>query len=138
MLTWFQRSPRSSIPTTPVLKRKKGWSSSMKLSKQKTGRRLTLEAGAAVLVALGLDILGEPPASWHPVAWYGKCIQRLEQAAPHDHFAQLLYGGVMLLLTAPTAILPAAMAHQLAKRVRAEALQRGCTAGGFIGYVLVE
>ena len=49
----------------------------MKLSKQKTGRRLALEAGAAVLVALGLDILGEPPASWHPVAWYGKLIQRL-------------------------------------------------------------
>jgi adenosylcobinamide-phosphate synthase len=110
----------------------------MKLSKQKTGRRLTLEAGAAVLVALGLDMLGEPPASWHPVAWYGKCIQRLEQAAPHDLLAQLLYGGVMLLLAAPAAVLPAAIAHQLAKRVRAEAIQRGCTAGGFIGYTLVE
>ncbi len=110
----------------------------MKLSKQKTGRRLALEAGAAVLVALGLDILGEPPASWHPVAWYGKLIQRLEQATPHDHLAQVLYGGVMLLLAAPTAVLPAAIAHQLAKQVRADAIQRGCTADGLIGYALVE
>ncbi len=110
----------------------------MKLSKQRPRGRFALEEGAAVLVAFGLDILGEPPASWHPVAWYGKCIQRLEQAAPHDHLAQLLYGGVMLLLAAPTAVLPAAIAHQLAKRVRAEAIQRGCTAGSFIGYALVE
>jgi adenosylcobinamide-phosphate synthase len=110
----------------------------MKPSKQKARRRLALEAGAAVLVALGLDILGEPPASWHPVAWYGKCIQRLEQAAPQDHLAQLLYGGVMLLLAAPTAVLPAAIAHQLAKQVQAEAIQRGFAGGGLIGYALVE
>ena len=110
----------------------------MKPGKQRSRKRYALEAGAAVLVALGLDILGEPPASWHPVAWYGKCIQRLEQAAPHDHLAQLMYGGVMLLLAAPTAVLPAAIAHQVAKQVRAEAIQRGCTAGGFIGYALVE
>jgi adenosylcobinamide-phosphate synthase len=119
-------------------KRKKGLSSSMKLSKQQARGRLAIEAGVAVLVALGVDMLGEPPASWHPVVWYGKCIQRLEQAAPHDHLAQLLYGGVMLLLAAPTAVLPAAIAHRLAKRVQAEALQRGCTAGSLIGYAFVE
>ena len=55
----------------------------MRLSKQKPKSPLALQDGTAVLVALGLDVLlGEPPAAWHPVAWFGKLIQRLEQAAP--------------------------------------------------------
>jgi adenosylcobinamide-phosphate synthase len=86
-----------------------------------------LEEGAAVLVALGLDLLGEPPAAWHPVVWYGKLIRRLEQAAPRGHIPQLLYGIVMLMVAAPAALLPAAIVHQLAKRVRSGATQHGCS-----------
>jgi hypothetical protein len=42
----------------------------------KPGRRLAPERGAAVVMALGLDMLGEPPATWHPVVWFGKLIHR--------------------------------------------------------------
>jgi adenosylcobinamide-phosphate synthase len=99
----------------------------VKLSKQRSRERLALEEGAAVLIALGLDIMGEPPAAWHPVVWYGKLIRRLEQAAPRGHIPQLLYGIVMLMVAAPAALLPAAIVHQLAKQVRAGATQRGCS-----------
>src|SRR6266852_4062235 len=139
MPTWFQRSLRSSILIRPVSKRKKGLSSNLRLSKQRSSSPLAQEEGAAVLVALGLDVLlGEPPAAWHPVAWFGKLIQRLEQAAPQDPLPQLLYGVVMLLLAAPAAILPAALVHQLAKRARTEATQHGSPYIGLILYALIE
>ncbi len=44
----------------------------------------------------------------------------------------------MLVLAAPAALLPATIIHRLAKRVKAEARQRGCTDGGLILYTLVE
>jgi len=110
----------------------------MKSSKQRPGRRIALEEAAAVLVALGFDLLGEPPAAWHPVVWYGKLIQRLEQVAPQGRLPQLLYGAFMLMLAAPTALLPAALVHQLAKRVRAAAIRRGCTASGILLYAVLE
>jgi adenosylcobinamide-phosphate synthase len=110
----------------------------MKLSKQRLRGRYALEAGAAVLVALGLDVLGEPPAAWHPVVWFGKLIRRLERAAPEGHVPQSLYGLVMLVLAAPAAFLPAAIIHRLAKRVRAKARQYGFTDGGLILYALIE
>jgi adenosylcobinamide-phosphate synthase len=92
-----------------------------------------------VLVALGLDLLlGEPPAAWHPVVWFGKLIQRLERAAPRGRVPQLLHGAVMLMLAAPAAFLPAAIVHRLAKRVRAEAIQAGCPSSGLILYILIE
>ena len=99
----------------------------MKPSKQRSRERFALEEGAAVLVALGLDVMGEPPAAWHPVVLYGNLIQRLEQAAPQRPIPQLLYGIVMLIVAAPAALLPAAIVHQLAKRVRAGAIQHGCS-----------
>jgi len=114
------------------------------------GRQVNLEEGVAVLVALGLDLLGEPPAAWHPVVLYGKLIRRLEQTAPQGPIPQLLYGIVMLMLAAPAALLPAAIVHQLAKRVQAGAMQRGCSqdegvphdkSGGYGGvmlYALIE
>src|SRR6266699_5696980 len=110
----------------------------MKSSKQRPGRRIALEEAAAVLVALGFDLLGEPPAAWHPVVWFGKLIQRLERAAPRGRIPQLLYGGVMLGLATPAAFLPAAIVHRLAKRVQAKAIQHGCTDGGLILYALIE
>jgi len=118
--------------------RKKEVSFTMKPSKQRPGRRIALEEGAAVLVALGLDVLGEPPAAWHPVVWFGKLIRRLERAAPQGHVPQVLYGVVMLALAAPAAFLPAAIVHWLAKRVRAEAIQRGGHCRGLILYALME
>lgn len=47
-----------------------------------------LETGAAVCVAFGLDLLGEPPATWHPVVWLGKLIKCLERAAPQGRVAR--------------------------------------------------
>ena len=110
----------------------------MKPSKQRSRERFALEEGAAVLVALGLDVMGEPPAAWHPVVLYGNLIQRLEQAAPQRPIPQLLYGIVMLMVAAPAALLPAAIVHQLAKRVRAGAIQHGCAYSGVMLYALIE
>src|SRR5437588_6992623 len=132
MLIRSRRLPRSSIITRLVSRPKKGSSFRDTMSKKPVSKRFALEEGAAVLVALGLDLLGEPPARWHPVVWYGKLIQHLEQVAPRDHFSQLLYGGAMLMMAAPTAILPIVVVHQLAKRVRAAATQAGRTSTGLI------
>jgi adenosylcobinamide-phosphate synthase len=110
----------------------------MKPGKQRSRKRYALEAGAAVLVAFGLDALGEASATWHPVVWYGKFIRCLEQAAPQGRLPQLLYGMIMLMLAAPAAFLPAAIVHIVAKRIRAEAIQRGCADGGIILYALIE
>jgi len=110
----------------------------MKPGKQRSRKRYALQAGAAVLVALGLDVLGEASATWHPVVWYGKLIRRLEQAAPQGRLPQLLYGMVMLMLAAPAAFLPATIVHVLAKWVRAEAIQRGSADSGIILYALIE
>lgn len=62
---------------------------------------------AVIALALAFDRLGEPPAKIHPVVWYGKLIKFLEKQAPCGRAAQLVYGGVMLTLAAPVAILPA-------------------------------
>lgn len=110
----------------------------MRTSKQGYKRRLAPEAGTAVLIALGVDLLGEPPTTLHPVVWYGKFIHRLEQAAPPERIPQLLYGGVMLLLATPTALLPATLIHQIAKLVRAAAVQRGYSTSGLLLYALIE
>lgn len=65
------------------------------------GKRYTTAGSViAILVACGLDALGEPPSSLHPVVWYGKLIRRLERYAPRHQAAQLLYGGAMPLLAA--------------------------------------
>ena len=70
-------------------------------------RSAAIEVGT-VLVAAGLDLLGEPPATWHPVVWYGKLIRFLEHRAPDKEPARFVYGGLMLVLAAPAALLPAA------------------------------
>jgi cobalamin biosynthesis protein CobD/CbiB len=57
----------------------------------KPGRRLAPERGAAVVMALGLDMLGEPPATWHPVVWFGKLIHMWERGAPCGHLPQMLF-----------------------------------------------
>ncbi|MBA2393242.1 MAG: cobalamin biosynthesis protein CobD [Ktedonobacteraceae bacterium] len=76
------------------------------------------ESGIAVFLALGFDFLGEPPAAWHPVVWYGKLIQKLEHAAPAQPLAQFFYGIGMLILATPAALLPTSAIHWLARRIR--------------------
>ncbi len=102
------------------------------------GKSFTPETGIAVFVALGLDFLGEPPTAWHPVVWYGRLILYLKQAAPQKPTSQFLYGMFMLVLAAPAALLPAALIHWLARRVRTMARQHGHNAGGFVAYTLLE
>jgi adenosylcobinamide-phosphate synthase len=47
------------------------------------GTERTREHSAALLLALAIDLLsGDPPSRWHPVAWLGQWIGRLERAAP--------------------------------------------------------
>ncbi len=62
-----------------------------------------------LLLALVLDLLlGEPPRAMHPVVWMGKIISFLKKFAPGSskssstgggRMRQLIYGGVMVLLT---------------------------------------
>lgn len=108
------------------------------MRKKKQDRSFAPEAGIAVVTALGLDFLGEPPAAWHPVVWYGRLIQYLEQAAPQKPISQFFYGMFMLALAAPAALLPAAIIHLIARRARAGAMRQGNIAGGFIVYALLE
>jgi len=74
-----------------------------------------------VLVAFGVDAIGEPPVALHPVVWYGKLIRWLERRAPGQPFPQLLYGMLMVGCAAPFAILPARAVQRIARQ-----LNRGC------------
>lgn len=105
---------------------------------KKRDRNVTPEAGLAVFIALGLDLLGEPPAAWHPVVWYGKLIQRLEQAAPRKPISQFLYGIFMLIVAAPVALLPAALIHLIARRMHAVARRHGHSVSCLMAVVLLE
>ncbi len=78
-----------------------------------------------MVIAGGLDMLGEPPAVWHPVVWYGKLIRYLEQAAPQRHLSLFLHGIAMLVLAAPIAVLPALGIHALAEQGQKGLAQRG-------------
>lgn len=108
------------------------------MSRKKRERGFTAEAGIAVFMALGFDFLGEPPAAWHPVVWYGTLIQKLEQAAPAKPLPQFFYGLFMLALATPAALLPAAAIHWIARRIRTRARQHGHSMSGFTLYVLLE
>ncbi|HEV2655650.1 MAG TPA: cobalamin biosynthesis protein, partial [Ktedonobacteraceae bacterium] len=89
-------------------------------------------------MAYALDHLGEPPAHWHPVVWYGRLIARLERAAPAGRVPQLLYGAAMLLLAAPAALLPSLLVERVAERARTVASRRGYTPVGALLYALTE
>lgn len=103
------------------------------MSKSVTGS----EVGLAVLVAMGLDTLGEPPATLHPVVWYGKVIRLLERAAPAGRLPQLVYGIAMPLLAAPLAILPALEVQRLALRMLTYATKHGQPIFGKLLYALL-
>jgi len=76
-----------------------------------------------LLIAIGLDRLGEPSAAWHPVVWYGRLIKRLERAAPQSPDAQLVYGAAMLLLASPFALAPTLVVQYLTGQLRRHSTQ---------------
>ena len=76
-------------------------------------KRAVPDEALAILLAAGLDLLGEPPVAWHPVVWYGKLIRRLEQAAPQGHLAQLLYGALMPVCAAALVLPPILFVERL-------------------------
>lgn len=89
----------------------------MKLSKWEERNASSWAAGLAVVVACVLDGIGEPPAAWHPVVWYGKLIRLLEQHAPSDQTVQLSYGVIMLLLANGCLLPPLLLMHKLIRQV---------------------
>src|SRR6266852_447703 len=90
----------------------------MSRSKQGLNRKAIHGEVLAILLAAGLDLIGEPPAAWHPVVWYGKLIGRLEQAAPRGHLAQLLYGALIPIWAVAFVLPPILLIHVLAERIR--------------------
>jgi adenosylcobinamide-phosphate synthase len=54
-----------------------------------------------LLIALTLDLIfGEPPNTWHPVAWLGKLISWETKLVPHrGKFRQTAYGASIVLVT---------------------------------------
>ncbi len=91
-----------------------------------------------MLVALALDLVGEMPARWHPVVWYGKAIARLERSAPPGERARLIYGGGMILITTPLAILPAMAAHRLARQAQMALAEREHALQGTAAAAVIE
>src|SRR5690348_13281934 len=85
---------------------------------------------AALLVALALDLIGEPPAAMHPVVGYGKLIRWLERRAPNGDAAQLRYGVGMVLVALPAAILPAVAVERSATEIRGRLARRGLPLAG--------
>ena len=60
-----------------------------------------MEKIVILVIALTLDLIfGEPPNTWHPVAWLGKLISWETKLAPHrGRLRQLAYGVGMVLIT---------------------------------------
>lgn len=86
----------------------------------------------AILAAgLTFDQLGEPPAQYHPVVWYGKLIKLLEKKAPTGKAAQLFYGAAMLVMATPFAVLPALGLHKFLHRWNP-------TGPGQVAFILAE
>jgi len=60
-----------------------------------------MEKIVILLIAIMLDLIfGEPPNTWHPVAWLGKLISQEIKLAPHGgKFRQMAYGASIVLVT---------------------------------------
>ena len=59
-----------------------------------------MEKIVVLLIALTLDLIfGEPPNTWHPVAWLGKLISWETKFAPHrEKYRQMAYGATIVLV----------------------------------------
>jgi len=71
-----------------------------------------------VILAVAVDwLLGDPPNTFHPVAWFGKFAQALERRAPRDDpRAELLYGAGMTAIGIVLAALPAFAVRAIARQ----------------------
>ncbi len=80
-----------------------------------------------VILAVAIDwVLGEPPNSLHPVAWFGRFVHALERRAPRNHpRAELLYGAGIAASGVAVALLPAL------------ALERALRSRGWAGAVVL-
>ena len=73
---------------------------------------------AAPLVALLVDgMVGEPPASAHPVVWIGRLAGALESCAPASDRARLVYGTLLTVTVVGVAGLFGALAARVAGRL---------------------
>lgn len=100
--------------------------------------RKTGDILAVLCIAWLVDHIGEPPDQIHPVVWYGKGIHWLLQSAPQKSGTQFVYGIIMLLATAPLAILPSYIIHRLARAARRAAERNGHDGLGFAIYAIIE
>ncbi len=110
----------------------------MKLSKWEERKIPLWASGLAVLVAYALDCMGEPPAQWHPVVWYGKLIRLLEQRAPHERKNQFAYGVSMLLLASASVLPLALLIHKLALEAARSVRPRIGTLYAVLLYACIE
>jgi cobalamin biosynthesis protein CobD len=94
--------------------------------------------GMAVLVAIGLDALGEPPVALHPVVWYGKLIDFLQRRAPASSQHQLWYGAAMGVWAAPFALIPTLFVQRRARSLVDVCRKRGYARAGIAGVALIE
>lgn len=74
-----------------------------------------VEHTSPLILALVIDgLLGEPPNALHPVAWFGRFIQALEQRAPRDQpRLELLYGAGIALSGGTMAVLTARVLERM-------------------------
>ncbi len=107
--------------------------------KQSPMQRISLlEEGAAIVIAFGVDWLGEPPLTIHPVVWYGTLIRFLERRAPQTPVLQLLYGTLMLVLAAPIAWLPPLLIQRSATGIRTLCRLSGYSFLGGLLFAFIE
>lgn len=115
----------------------------MRKDNQDNQRRNSLRAysvveGMAVLAAIGLDALGEPPVALHPVVWYGKLIDFLQRRAPEAPLRQLWYGAAMGGMAAPFAFIPTYVVQRRARLLVNVCRKRGYAQAGIVGAALLE
>lgn len=70
------------------------------------------------LLSLVIDwALGDPPSRWHPVAWQGKILSRLERMAPEAEPARLAYGAAAVVLGAGLSAAVGGAVERMARRL---------------------
>ena len=96
----------------------------MNVSERRNKSALVPDAGLSVLCAFGLDLLGEPPAQWHPVVWYGRLISEPGGARA----CRGVRGAVLLWSRDVDCSIPTCFATELFDQTRSGASQQPETA----------